>query len=133
MQTAVSPDQISDAAKLSTLPPLRDVIARHGLAARRSLGQHFRALFGQRARYLTASERNPIKLLIHHLLRIVLFNRFTVGGIWMPVFDLAERHTWIEKLLSYQFYRGVVYYHFLMGVRKGEIADTSPVPVGGSA
>jgi 16S rRNA (adenine1518-N6/adenine1519-N6)-dimethyltransferase len=41
MQTAVSPDQISDAAKLSTLPPLRDVIARHGLAARRSLGQHF--------------------------------------------------------------------------------------------
>lgn len=26
---------------MSTLPPLRDVIARHGLAARRSLGQHF--------------------------------------------------------------------------------------------
>ena len=28
-------------AASASLPPLRDVIARHGLAARRSLGQHF--------------------------------------------------------------------------------------------
>jgi len=41
MPAAVSPDQISDTPKISSLPPLRDVIARHGLAARRSLGQHF--------------------------------------------------------------------------------------------
>src|SRR5487761_2031575 len=27
--------------KTAVLPPLREVIARHGLAARRSLGQHF--------------------------------------------------------------------------------------------
>jgi len=30
-----------DPAASASLPPLRDVIARHGLAARRSLGQHF--------------------------------------------------------------------------------------------
>ncbi len=34
------PDQTGDAAA-PELPPLRDVIARHGLAARKSLGQHF--------------------------------------------------------------------------------------------
>ena len=28
-------------AALSDLPPLRDVVRRHGLAARRDLGQHF--------------------------------------------------------------------------------------------
>jgi 16S rRNA (adenine1518-N6/adenine1519-N6)-dimethyltransferase len=31
----------SDAGALSALPPLRDVIARHGLAAKRAFGQHF--------------------------------------------------------------------------------------------
>ncbi len=41
MPAAVSTDKISDTPKKSGLPPLRDVIARHGLAARRSLGQHF--------------------------------------------------------------------------------------------
>jgi 16S rRNA (adenine1518-N6/adenine1519-N6)-dimethyltransferase len=41
MPAAVSPDRISDPSKLPSLPPLREVIARHGLAARRSLGQHF--------------------------------------------------------------------------------------------
>jgi len=41
MPTAVSPDQISGPRENSSLPPLRDVISRHGLAARRSLGQHF--------------------------------------------------------------------------------------------
>ncbi len=32
---------MSEPSPGSTLPPLRDVIARHGLAARKSLGQHF--------------------------------------------------------------------------------------------
>lgn len=32
---------MSDTAALAALPPLREVIAEHGLAARRSLGQHF--------------------------------------------------------------------------------------------
>jgi 16S rRNA (adenine1518-N6/adenine1519-N6)-dimethyltransferase len=32
---------LSDDAALQALPPLRDVIARHGLAARKSLGQNF--------------------------------------------------------------------------------------------
>jgi 16S rRNA (adenine1518-N6/adenine1519-N6)-dimethyltransferase len=41
MPAAVSPEQFSDITKTSTLPPLRDVIAQYGLAARRSLGQHF--------------------------------------------------------------------------------------------
>ena len=41
MPNAVSPDQNSDTAGISNLPPLRDVITRHGLGARRSLGQHF--------------------------------------------------------------------------------------------
>lgn len=40
--TAVSPDRISDATNVELdLPPLRDVISRYGLAARRSMGQHF--------------------------------------------------------------------------------------------
>ena len=41
MPTAVSPEQNSDTPTISGLPPLREIIARHGLAARRSLGQHF--------------------------------------------------------------------------------------------
>ena len=32
---------MAEPASAPTLPPLRDVIARHGLAARKSLGQHF--------------------------------------------------------------------------------------------
>jgi len=37
----VLPDKIIGSFKIFDLPPLRDVIARHGLGARRSLGQHF--------------------------------------------------------------------------------------------
>ena len=32
---------LSDEEAMTSLPPLRDVIAEHGLGARRSLGQHF--------------------------------------------------------------------------------------------
>ena len=32
---------VSDVAALEALPPLRDVIARHGFSARKALGQHF--------------------------------------------------------------------------------------------
>src|SRR5262245_38743874 len=32
---------MTDEVAIAQLPPLRDVIARHGLAARKSLGQHF--------------------------------------------------------------------------------------------
>lgn len=35
MSTSAVPDAVA------ALPPLRDVIARHGLAARKGLGQHF--------------------------------------------------------------------------------------------
>ena len=41
MPTAVSPDRTSGTPQISDLPPLREIIARHGLGARRSLGQHF--------------------------------------------------------------------------------------------
>ena len=37
----MSPEKISNTPDISSLPPLRDVIARYGLAPRRSLGQHF--------------------------------------------------------------------------------------------
>lgn len=35
------PDRSTDAGSVDALPPLRDVIAAHGLSARRSLGQNF--------------------------------------------------------------------------------------------
>ncbi|MBV8398669.1 MAG: hypothetical protein JOZ17_08005, partial [Acetobacteraceae bacterium] len=37
--TGLEPRLVS--ARVSQLPPLREVIARHGLGARKSLGQHF--------------------------------------------------------------------------------------------
>ncbi len=37
----MAPAGAQDPAASASLPPLRDVIARHGLAARRGLGQHF--------------------------------------------------------------------------------------------
>ena len=37
----MSPENNSNTPDISSLPPLREVIARHGIGARRSLGQHF--------------------------------------------------------------------------------------------
>lgn len=113
--------------------PEPEIAVRYHALTYRSLGEHFRAVFGERSRFLTDAERNPLKLFAHHLLRMILFNRVTVSGLWLPVFELAERHAWLERLLSYEFYRGVIYYHFLMGVRKGEVTNSTSLPVEGSA
>jgi glycosyltransferase involved in cell wall biosynthesis len=118
---------------LKTVVPEPEITVRYHALTLRTVKEHVRAVFGERARFLMASERNPFKLLIQHAARAVLFNFLTVKGFWLKVFALAERHRWVERLLNYHCYRGVIYYYFLEGVREGETTDTNSYSVGSPA
>jgi hypothetical protein len=58
-------------------------------------------------------------LLLRHLARAVLFNAWTVRGVWQPLVRGAENNQTIARLMNRQLYRGVLFHHFLRGCRDG--------------
>src|SRR5690242_7825470 len=54
-----------------------------------TLGDHIRTWFGDRARYVGPSERNPFRLLMWHLARASVFNSLSVRYLWEPLLSLA--------------------------------------------
>ncbi len=54
---------------------------------------------------------------VRHVGRMVTLNRVTARWFWRPLFDLAEKHAWVESLLTAKMYRAFLYYHFLRGVK----------------
>lgn len=74
-------------------------------------------LAGARRAYLMDGDRSLLVLWLRHLLRCTLFNRFTVGAVWLPLFAAAERLAWLESCMRENFYRGVIVYYFRKGCR----------------
>ena len=99
--------------------PHPEIAVRYHILTSYTLNDHIDALFGPRSRYLMDSERNVVKLLFQHLVRAIAFNGLTVDYFWMPVLKAAEHIPAIERLLNYQVYRGVNFYYYLKGVRRG--------------
>jgi hypothetical protein len=86
----------------------------------RTLPDHVRAVFGPRRHYLPPVDRNPALLLLRHVARAVLFNMLTVRLVWEPLVRAAEKNPTVAGLMNSQFYRGVLFYHFLRGCRDGD-------------
>jgi GT2 family glycosyltransferase len=82
-----------------------------------TLRDHLRATFGPRRRYLAASDRNVVGLLVKHFIRLLAFNGLTARFLWGPLLRGAETSPALERLVNRHIYRLYLYYHFLKGVR----------------
>jgi len=94
-------------------------VAYHVLNAS-TLKDHMRAVFGERRLHLDQADRNPLFLLSRHVALSLLFNRPAVQGIWEPLLHRAETSPFLASLVRSGMYRGVLFYHFLRGVRDGD-------------
>ncbi len=83
----------------------------------RTLGEYVRVLRGPNS--FRGSERSLVWHFVRHFGRMLTLNRVTERLFWQPVFNLAERSTWVESLMTAKMYRAYLYYHFLRGVRAG--------------
>lgn len=84
-----------------------------------TLGDHLRAWFGPRRRYLTGGDRNPVLLLARYLLRSLLFNSVTVPLVWTRLVERAETDPTVARWMHSRFYGGIITYHFIRGYREG--------------
>lgn len=82
----------------------------------KTLGDHVRAIFGARRKYLMGPNRNPVTLLLSHFFRLVTFNYLTAKFFWRPLFDQAEESPGLAKLMNGHFYRLFLYYQFVRGI-----------------
>jgi glycosyltransferase involved in cell wall biosynthesis len=101
------------------LVPEPEIAVAYHVLTWRTLPDHVRALFGPRRRHLPAADRNPAALLLRHLLRALLFNTWSVRGVWEPLVGQAEKNPAVARLMNRQLYRGVLFHHFLRGCRDG--------------
>ncbi|CAN5169137.1 hypothetical protein BH11PSE9_BH11PSE9_20400 [soil metagenome] len=62
-------------------------------------------------------ERSLTWHLIRHFCRMLTLNEFTARWFWRPLFELAEKYKWLERLVTAKMYRAFLYYQFLRGVR----------------
>jgi len=83
----------------------------------RTLREYVQVLRGPNS--FRGAERYFTWHVVRHFVRMVSLNRFTARWFWRPTFDLAERHAWLESLLTAKSYRAFLYYQFLCGVRDG--------------
>ena len=85
-----------------------------------TIGDHLRAWFGPRRRYLPKGDRNPALLTAHYALRFITFNWFTMRYFWVPLAAWAEREPAVARHMRPIFYRGIIAYHFFRGCRDAE-------------
>jgi glycosyltransferase involved in cell wall biosynthesis len=104
--------------ELYSYAPVPELAVRFHVLNRHTLKDHLRALFGPRRQYLFGTDRNFIKVFFMHLARMLAFNRLTVFYFWLPVLNWAEKSTLVEQFMHYQFYRGVLYYYFTLGIKE---------------
>lgn len=93
-----------------------------------TLGDHWRALTGPNRRYLFPADRNPVSLVVRHLMRLVLFNNITVPLVWLPLFERAETNPRVAKIMRRQMYRGVFYHSSLRGYKDAKRKYGAPGP-----
>lgn len=86
----------------------------------KTLPDHWRALFGPRRRFLQPHDRNPLTLLLRHLVRAAVFNDLAVHYFWEPCLNRAERSPALARLVNSEMYRGVLFHYFLKGCRDGD-------------
>jgi glycosyltransferase involved in cell wall biosynthesis len=104
-------------------------VAYHVLSFR-TLGDHARAVFGPRRRYLSQGDRNPLLLSLRYALRALAFNGVAVGLFWRPFLDAAERHPTLARLVNQEMYRGTIFYYFLVGCAEGDRRYGRPRQIG---
>lgn len=106
--------------------PTPEIVVRYHVLNRRTLADHFRAVFGPRRRYLIGADRNPLLLAARYLMRTATFNRLTLPLLWVPLLEAAEHRAWAARLVHRNLYRGVISWHFFKGVRDADALYTAP-------
>jgi len=71
-----------------------------------------------------------VKLLPREIFRMILFNRLTVNGFWLPVLRRAETSRLAALFANRMTYRGTVHYHQRKGYRDYERQGQGRVPQG---
>ena len=102
------------------LSPAPEIPVAYHVLSWSTLRDHFRALFGPRRAYLEAEDRRITTLLARHLARALVFNRLTVTLLWEPLLHRAENNQFLAGKVSSEMYRGLLFHHFLRGVRDGD-------------
>jgi len=100
--------------------PEPEIAVAYHVLNRHTIGDHFRAWFSSRRRYLTGADRRPAMALARHLLRALAFNRGTVNLLWIPLIHRAEHDPRFARIVNREIYRGVLFYFFLSGNRAGD-------------
>ena len=103
-----------------TLVPEPEIPVAYHVLTWGTIGDHFRAWFGPRRQYLSAGDRNPITVVVQHLVRGLAFNRLTVRFLWNPLLAHAEHSSFLAGVVNSTMYRGTTFYHFLRGCWDGQ-------------
>jgi glycosyltransferase involved in cell wall biosynthesis len=125
--THVHPETLADAARRAYqrglnweyffgLVPVPELPVRYHIYTWRNLKYHLRALRGANTEHLFVADDVGLgRLLLNLLVRPVLFNRLTVGLVWTPLINGADRCRWLARLVRPRMCRGVVAHWFFRG------------------
>jgi glycosyltransferase involved in cell wall biosynthesis len=93
------------------------VTVQYHIFNKNTLADHIRAFSKKNIR--VRIDTNPIFLLALYVARSILFNTLTVLYFWQPIINLSEKNRLVAKVMHTQIYRGVINYHFQIGINEG--------------
>jgi len=100
--------------------PEPEIAVAYHVLNRHTIGDHLRAWYSTRRRYLAGADRKPAVALGRHLMRALAFNRWTVNLLWVPLVRRAEHDSRFARIVNREIYRGILFYYFLRGNREGD-------------
>jgi glycosyltransferase involved in cell wall biosynthesis len=95
------------------MPDPEFIVFTH-LLSRHTLQDYLSVLRGPNA--LVGRERYLAWHVFRELKRRLFFNRITVGAIWAPLFEHAERSPLLARIVRPSLYRAFLYHHFERGL-----------------
>jgi glycosyltransferase involved in cell wall biosynthesis len=109
--------------------PAPEIPVAYHVLNRSTIADHVRALFGPRRIYLDSADRNVFQLFLKYSIWAILFNELTLGAVWEPLLNRAERNRFLAALASSWMYRGLLFVYFRRGVRDAA-QRFGPIPSG---
>ena len=103
-----------------TLVPEPEVVVAYHVWNLGTIVDHIKTFSSnERKQNLIPHDRILLRLLMHYLIRGIVFNFLTIKFVWLPFLRAAETNKMLENLVHPKFYHGVLAYYFHRGCADG--------------